>query len=90
MTSRKLLGIERTINTYVKKNNDLVTKINIDKIPFAQIKSLVSPKEDDPLLYEGYVLEEKKVEQLNSYLEKKIRPDFGLYFYVLECYGIYE
>lgn len=90
MTSRKLLEVERTVNTYLMKNSALIANTNIDIIPFTELKNIVPSKGDDPLLYDGYVLGVKELEQLNSYLPEKINLEFDLHFYVLECYGIYE
>jgi len=51
---------------------------------------IVKSKEDDPLLYDGYVLTEEQLFEINNLLVNKIKFDFHLYYYVLECTGIYE
>jgi hypothetical protein len=85
----KLQRVERTINIY-KLNNKMVDEINIDHIPFEMLKRIVNPKEDDPLLYDGYILNAQQLENFNRFIDNKIVNDFELYFYVLECSGIYD
>ena len=86
---RKLLRVERTINTYTL-GNESIDEINIDNIPFETLKRIVTPKEDDPLLYDGYVLNANQLNELNVYIAEKIKVDMKSLFYVLECSGIYE
>ena len=85
----KLEKVERTINIYGKETKDLVEEINVD-IPLEKLKNIVTPKNGDPLLYRGYVLDVKQLEDLNIDLGNIIQPDFSLYYYVLECHGIYN
>jgi hypothetical protein len=85
----KLLRVERTVAIY-KQNNDLVEEINIDSVPLDTLVNIIPPKEGDPLLYDGYVLTPNQLEKLNIFINYKIRADFDLYFYVLECTGIYN
>ena len=84
----KLIRIERTINIY-NENNELIKEINID-IPIKKLKNIVLPKEDDPLLYDGYVLSREQLENINSHIKDKILPNFESNSYVLECTGIYN
>jgi hypothetical protein len=56
----------------------------------AQLKSIITPKSDDPMLYEGYVLNQMQLDQLQPFLTQKIVYNFDNYYYVAECYGIYE
>jgi hypothetical protein len=85
----KLIAIERTINTYSNDEKDIVetTKMNVAE---AQLKSIITPKSDDPKLYEGYVLNQMQLDQLQPFLTQKIAYNFDNYYYVAECYGIYE
>ena len=87
---KKLRSVERTINIYSKDGDDPLEEINIDNIPFEKLREIIPPKEDDPLLYDGYSLEEKQIALINYYLQNKIVPDFEKYNYILECYGIYD
>jgi hypothetical protein len=86
----KLIRVERTINIYNNDDNTPVKEINADVIPFNTLKKIVIPKEDDPLLYDGYVLDANQLKAINNFLKNKIAPNFVLYFYVLECTGIYD
>jgi hypothetical protein len=89
MTENKLAGIERTINVY-DNNNEPLEEINIDYLSLDVLKSIVPPKEDDPFLYDGYVLDADQLKKINEYLNQKIVPNFDIFFYVLECAGIYD
>jgi hypothetical protein len=86
----KLLRVERTINAYLKNEDEPTEEINIDIIPFDKLKEIVPPKQDDPLLYYGYELESKQIDLINSFLKNKIEPDFNRYNYILVCGGIYD
>jgi hypothetical protein len=85
----KLEKVERAINIYNSKTEDLVKEIPIN-IPIERLKGVVAPKEGDPLLYRGYILDANQLEQLNYDLGNVIKPDFNRYYYVLECHGIYN
>jgi len=90
MASGKLVRVERTINVYDNKNDELLEEISIDIIPFDELKSIVPPNADDPLLYDGYDLDAIQLEKLNNYLSNKIKINFNAYSYILVCGGIYE
>jgi hypothetical protein len=91
MPGNKLISIERTINVYNNEGDELIEEHNIDEIPFEQLKAIVVPKEDDPLLYDGYVLTEDQLKALNNIMkDNKIMPDYTTCFYVLECSGMYD
>ncbi len=86
----KLVRVERTINIYNNSDNTPVTEVNIDTIPFENLKEIVIPKADDPFLYDGYVLDARQLKSINMFFKSKIMPNFILYFYVLECAGLYD
>lgn len=77
----KLLRIERTICCYLKNGDELLWEINADNIPFERLREIVPPNEDDPLLYDGYELDENQIASINAFLEKEIIPDFKVYNY---------
>ena len=89
MTSRKLLRVERSIHVY-DSGNKLIREISVDVIPFEQIKGIVPPNQDDPLMYDGYELNESQLSNFQTFLSERIMVDFSSYFYVLICLGIYE
>lgn len=86
----KLLRVERTICIYRKTEDSFSKEINVDSIPFDILKTIVIPKDDDPLLYDGYVLTLNQIEEINKFLKEKIIPNFSDFFYVMECSGIYD
>ncbi|TAL45882.1 MAG: hypothetical protein EPN92_06905 [Chitinophagaceae bacterium] len=85
----KIVEIERSVNIYQNSDNELVEEIIID-IPLEKLKEIVTAKEEDPSLYEAYLLNDQQLEKINLLLEKKIEPDFTQFFYVLEAAGIYD
>ena len=85
----KLQKVERSLNIYTKKAEDLVKEIDID-LPVETLKTIVVPKDGDPLLYLGYELDQKQLEAFNKILGSKIIPDLDSYYYVLECHGVYN
>ena len=86
----KLIKVERTINIYRCTDNSFVEEIDIDVVPFEILKKIVESKEDDLLLYDGYIVDVKQINQINKFVNNKIVPDFITFFYVLECSGIYD
>lgn len=80
--------VERWIEIYDKKNRDSIQEINVDIIPFEKLIEIVSPKSDDPFLYDGYILDGTQIEQLNLFIEQKISPDSSKYYYALDCASI--
>jgi hypothetical protein len=94
MTLGKLLRTERAIFVYRKTKSSSYgndgQKINVDHIPLEVLKTIVTPNNDDPLLYEGYILNEEQLSKFNSLLQPKIDPNHDKFDYALECYGFYE
>jgi hypothetical protein len=86
----KLMRVERTINVYRNEDEELLQEINVDSIPFEKLKEIVSPVNEDSLMYDGYDLNKEQLNMINSYLADEINPDFNLYSYILVCGGIYD
>ncbi len=87
---RKLLRTERTIAKYNISDEHIVSEYNIDDITLDILLSVIIPKDDDPLLYEGYVLTENQLIEINSHLKNRLHFDLINFYYVLECSGIYD
>jgi hypothetical protein len=88
--NKKLLKVERSVNSYNLSDEQIVFENNIDAIPLKKLRMIVKSKEDDPFLYDGYVLTEEQLFSINNLLVDKIKFDFHFYYYVLECTGVYE
>ena len=91
----KLVSVERSVCLYDNISHDitrefLLTISSDHNISVARLREIVVPQEEDPLLFEPYVLNLSQVLQLNEYLENDIDPDFKTHYYVLECTGIYD
>ena len=86
----KLIGIERSIAKYNIIDKHIVSEDNIDDISLDNLLLIVTPNYDDPLLYDGYVLNEKQLLEINSHLNNKLVFDSNSFYYVLECTGIYD
>ncbi len=86
----KLIRTERSVAYYNVVGEDIVGEYNIDSISFEELSKIVIPPIDDPELIEGYVLNEIQLEKINDHLINKIIPEYRLYYYVLECTGIYD
>lgn len=86
----KLIRIERAIVVYKNQGDEAIEEINIDDIPFETVIKIVTAKPDDPLLYDGYHLNNEQIEKLNTYLYKKINYNPELNYCILECTGIYD
>ena len=90
----KLLRTERTICVYRKTKSSSYRKetqeISVDSIPLDALKAIVTPNDEDPLLYSGYILSEVQLSKLADILGIKVNSNHDKFDYVLECYGIYE
>ena len=85
-----MIRVERTKAVYKKQDDESFEEINIDAIPFETIKNIVTPKSDDPLLYDGYSLNKNQIQTWNTFLNKKIEYDLELNSYILLCTGLYD
>ena len=85
----KLKGVERTINIYRNVDTELMQEISINT-PIDVLKTIVTPRDGDAMLYLGYILNEKQLEELGGEIGHLIEPDFDQFYYVLECTGIYD
>lgn len=85
----KLIRVERSVQAYRNSDNELVDDFILD-ISLNELLKIVSPKEDDPDLIDGYILDKNQIEKLNEFAERKIESDFKLYWYVLVCLGVYN
>ena len=86
---KKITGVERSIQVFIKKNHELLSEINID-ISLEELSKIVTPKEDDPFLYEFYKLDKQQLDQILSWIKDFPKPDFKKYYYVVACFGIYK
>ena len=86
----KLIRTERTIIVYKKTKQTTygkeIQQINVDQIPLDVLKSIVTANDDDPLLYDGYILSPEELNKFNAILEL----NHDKFDYALECYGIYD
>lgn len=85
----KIINIERSVNIYNNKDSELVEEILIE-LEVEKLKEIVVPNENDPQLYESYVLTPPQLEKINQLIPDPIEPDFSVYFYVLEATAIYD
>ena len=79
------MKIERLITIFDKKSEQLVQEINIDYIDLDLLKSILKPKEEDPLMYGIYEITLDNFGLINSILKAKIDYDFSKNYYYLEC-----
>ena len=86
----KLVRVERTINVYSRRSNELVKEINIDHLLLSAIKDIIAPREEDSELVLGYVLDKKQLQHLLREAHIDLKTDFRIHFYVLEATGIYD
>ena len=90
----KLIRTERTIIVYKKTKQTTygkeIQQINVDQIPLNVLKSIVTANDDDPLLYDGYILSPEELNKFNAILENKIELNHDKFDYALEWYGIYD
>ena len=77
----------RTISVYNLKTDKFVREYLIAEISGKKLFDLIKGKEDDPLLFDSYKLDEKAIDELNNLLENKISFEPDLFAYFLETYS---
>ncbi|WP_025762945.1 DUF7683 domain-containing protein [Dyadobacter tibetensis] len=83
------MKIERVITSYNNMDDSFHEDFNVDDIPFEEIISIFSPKEDDPLMYDPYEINLEQSNLINKYIPS-FAFDFGNYSYFLESYSVKE
>ncbi len=90
----KLIKEERTVAAYKKTKSKYlgnpVKEVNVDLISLDTLRQIVTPNSEDFFLCNAYELFDEEISKLNKYISNKIIPDFSMFEYFLECYGIYE
>lgn len=89
MAKKKLSSVERSVQVFSKKNHELLNELKID-ISLEELSKIITPKEDDPFLYEFYKLDKQQLDQILSSVNGFPKPDFKKYYYVVACFGIYK
>ena len=90
----KLIRTERTIIDYKKTKRTSterkIQQINVDQIPLDILKNIVTANDDNPSMYDGYILSPEELDKFNAILENKIELNHDKVDYALEWYGIYD
>jgi len=87
----KLERVERTVNVYkIDGDDELIEEISVDCISLDVLRSIIHPPNEDPLLYDGYSLNDTQLLALNTHLVSKIIIDMDKFQYILVCGGIYN
>lgn len=75
--------LERWIDVCKTGTYEATFEINVDTIPFERLLQIVTPRDDDPLLYDGYILNENQLRSIQFLLERDISIDLKTFTYVL-------
>ena len=84
----KQVGVARAISSYSKLTERLVTEISIG-LTLEQLKTIFTPREDDPLMYDVYAISENEAIQLRQ-LDAAIQLDAEQLDNYLECYQAHK
>jgi len=86
----KLIGVDRVLEVYRRSDDELVSEIPLS-LSLTQLKGIVTPEPfDDYNLYRPYELTFEQADKLINLAEISMNFDYELFFYVLECHGIYD
>ena len=85
----KLLGVERSLTIYNRKNNELVVEYPIE-LELDMLKLIVKGIKHDELLYRTYRLNKSQVKKLLTNLNLDVMIEMKTYRYFLDCSGIYD
>lgn len=86
----KLIGVNRVLGVYRRSDDEFISEIPLS-LSLTQLKEIVTPSPpDDHKLYWPYKLTFDQVVKIIALAEISINFDNELFFYVLECEGIYD
>ena len=80
------MKLERQIIWWNKGSETLVDELNIDHIPFEDLKAIFQPPVEDPLMYNQYQIDQLQVQGLARWVVLSF--DFDLYAYFVECWRL--
>ena len=78
---------ERVISWQDKETEEFVSQYRIDELIDEQVlRSIFSPKDNDPMLYSEYVITPKEAKELSKYVNFNF--NFNKFNYLLDCYQV--
>ncbi len=77
----------RAVTIYSNSTEKFIREYILEEISDEFLLTIVAGKEDDPLLFDPYPLDEKAIDELNNLLENKISFEPDLFAYFLETYS---
>ena len=80
--------VTRSIDFYEKNGEEFLGQFDISQISLPFLLEIVSPNEDDPLLYDSYLLEKLQLDKINGMLKTPIEYSLHKYEYFLGCTAI--
>jgi len=78
------MEIERLISYFDIKTEEFVGEYNIDNLDFNFLKSIMNPKDDDPLMYGSYILNIDQAKKLAPFVN--LGFNFNDYIYQIDCF----
>ncbi len=81
------MKIKRILTVYNNGDDSLADEFDISFIPFDDIKILFALKENDPLMYDPYEIDEAKAIEIGRILPSQTF-DFSRYSYFIEVYSV--
>lgn len=81
------MKIKRILTVYNNSDDSLADELDISFISFDNIKTLFVLKENDPLMYDSYEIDEVKAIEIGKILPFQIF-DFSQYSYFIEVYSV--
>lgn len=78
------MKVERIISWFKIENESLSGEINIDHIDLDTLKKIFKTKEEDPLMYYPYDINEIIAKELTQYIN--LTFEFDKYTYQLDCF----
>jgi len=82
------IPVTRSIDFYEKNGEEFLGQFDISQIPLPFLLEIVSPNEDDPLLFDSYLMEKFQLDKINEMLETPIEYYLNKYEYFLGCTAI--
>ncbi|WP_426667005.1 DUF7683 domain-containing protein [Mucilaginibacter sp. McL0603] len=85
----KLISVERSLQVFDKKSEELVIEYAVT-LDLDSIIKIVKPLKSDPKLYRPYALSQLQIKKLLAKINLDLIMEMKTYHYFLDCSGIYD
>ncbi len=82
------IPVKRYVDFYEKNGEEFIAAIDITGLPFRKLLKIVHAKENDPRLYDSYLLYKEQLDEINKLLQSPINYLLDKHEYFLGCAAV--